>query len=265
MAAPMASGSGQAAGAQIQVFGAIPSAAAGEVPIGLAGVGGGGEPPAVVAVATMPAAASIEQQPIHPRLAEAPATQAAAAMGAGGADAASTSGSLYRSLGSLAQVGAALAVVLGLILIGKALAKKFLPGARVSGGKGVIEILARHPLSKNQSIVLVRIGTQIVALNQGRDSSESVLVISEPTEVARIIGQIEGQSPKSIQAGFNNLLANARMDLEQGESDTEQEPELRGMSPERLDEQLDEMAAAKRQLMELRQHVRSVRDSLPRS
>ena len=40
--------------------------------------------------------------------------------------------------------------------------------------------------------------------------------------------------------------------------------ESRSMQPENLDTQLEEMAAAKRQLMELRQQVRSVRDSLPR-
>ena len=37
------------------------------------------------------------------------------------------------------------------------------------------------------------------------------------------------------------------------------------MEPENLDTQLEEMAAAKRQLMELRQQVRSVRDSFPRT
>jgi flagellar biogenesis protein FliO len=173
-----------------------------------------------------------------------------------------SAGGFLPGMGSVAQVAAALAVVIGLILVGKGLAKKFVPSARVAPGKGVIEVLARHPLAKNQSLVLVRIGSQIVALNQGKESSESVLVISDQNEVARIIGQIEGQSPKSIQAGFNNLLANARMDLER--ADDEQEPDLRTLSPESLDEQLDEMAAAKRQLMELRQHVRSVRDSLPR-
>jgi hypothetical protein len=138
--------------------------------------------------------------------------------------------------------------------------RKFVPGAGASNGKGVIEILARHPLSKNQAIVLVRIGSQIVAINQGRDASHSVLVINEPMEVARIIGQIEGKNPASMQAGFNKLLANARMDLESGANDVE----THSLNDENLDEQLEEMAAAKRQLMELRQHVRSVRDSLPR-
>ena len=61
-----------------------------------------------------------------------------------------------------------------------------------------------------------------------------------------------------MQAGFNRLLANARMDLETDEA------EPASLGEENLDEQLEEMAAAKRQLMELRQHVRTVRDSLPR-
>jgi len=221
------------------------------------------DPPAVKPQAQVPAVSTraIEHMAIQK---SAPATSQPAA-GVGGSSGGTTSGTLWSGLGSLGQVGAALAIVIGLILVGKALARKFVPGARATNGKGVIEILARHPLAKNQSIVLVRIGSQLGAPNPGREASESILVISEPPAVANIIGQIEGQSPPSIQAGFNKLLANARMDLEQGDETTEQEPDLRSITPESLDEQLEEMAAAKRQLMELRQHVRTVRDSLPRA
>jgi flagellar biogenesis protein FliO len=178
------------------------------------------------------------------------------------------------TLSNVFQVVAALAVVIGLIFLGKAFAKKYVPGAKTAGNaKGVIEILARYPLAKNQSLVLVRIGSQIVTLNQGKDQSHSVLVINDPNEVAKILGQIEGTSPKSIQAGFNRLLSNARMDLSDPANDPSNELaneiaqddfESRSMQPENLDTQLEEMAAAKRQLMELRQQVRSVRDSLPR-
>jgi flagellar biogenesis protein FliO len=221
---------------------------------------------AVTSATSSPAPASTVSEVEHHAIRKSSATQTAdAKAGEEKQKNSSESPGMFKGLQSVLQVAAALALVLGLVFIGKALARKFLPGARAVGSKGVIEVLARHPLTKNQSIVLVRIGSQIVALNQGKDASESVLVISEPVEVAKIIGQIEGQSPKSIQAGFNSLLANARVDLERGETDGADEPELRGMSPERLDEQLEEMAAAKRQLMELRQHVRSVRDSLPRT
>jgi flagellar biogenesis protein FliO len=221
-------------------------------------------PPAPAAEPPAPAKVVNEQEhrPIRPQASAAETSEVGATQPAG-QKASEAGGGYFKGMGNVLQVGAALAIVLGLVFIGKAVAKKYMPAARIAGSKGVIEVLARHSLAKNQQIVLVRIGSQIVALNQGKDSSESVLVISEPTEVANIIGQIEGQNPKSIQAGFTSLLANARMDLERGEPDDE--PELRGMSPERLDEQLEEMAAAKRQLMELRQHVRSVRDSLPRS
>ncbi len=204
----------------------------------------------VLAAATAPTAATSK-----PSIENAPIRSAASVAAESAAKPASAPSSGF---GGLAQVVTALAVVIGLIFIGKAMARKFVPGAKAGPAKGVIEILARHPLAKNQSIVLVRIGSQIVALNQGRESSESVLVINDAAEVARIIGQIEGKSPDSVSAGFNRLLANARMDLET----TSDEPELQGN--ENLDEQLEEMAAAKRQLMELRQHVRTVRDRLPR-
>jgi flagellar biogenesis protein FliO len=167
--------------------------------------------------------------------------------------------SLYARFSSVGQVAAALLVVVGLILVGRALVRKFVPGTAAGTGKGVMEILARYPLAKNQSLVLVRIGSQLVVLNQTREASQSVMVIHDQVEVANILGQIQGSKPSSIQNGFSNLLANARMDLETTPPDgNEASIELGD-----LDSQLDEMAAAKRQLMELRQQVRSVRESLP--
>ena len=239
-AKPSAGNAAVASGTSVPV--AVPEAASPTpTPPAPAATGGAGE---------IKPANSIEQQPIRG------AGNAVAAKNSAGDTPAKTGGSAW---GGAGQVIAARAIVVGLIFIGRALVRKFVPGAGAPSGKGVIEILARHPLAKNQSLVLVRIGSQIVALNQGRDASQSVLVISEPVEVARLIGQIEGKNPASMQAGFNRLLANARVDLESGE-----DTGPTAMAEENLDEQLEEMAAAKRQLMELRQHVRSVRDSLPR-
>ena len=174
------------------------------------------------------------------------------------------SSGMMSGLYSALQVGGALAIVLGLILIGRAAMRKFVPGAAVGSGKGVIETLARYPIGRSQSVVLLRIGSQIVALNQTKDQSQSILVISEPVEVAKIIGQIEGQDPTSIQASFNRVLSNARMDLEQPDTmDVMDANKSITTADDDLDTQLEEMAAAKRQLIELRAQVRSVRDSMP--
>jgi flagellar biogenesis protein FliO len=172
-------------------------------------------------------------------------------------------GGLTKGLMSLVQVGGALAVVIGLIYIGRALVRKFVPGAAAGHGEGVIEILARHPLAKGQALVLVRIGSQIVVLNQGRETSQSVLVVSDAEEVANILGQLQGAKPTSSQAGFNRLLANARMDLEQGEDAEEGEDRPvavanKPVEAASMEEELEEMAAARRQLMDLREQVRAV-------
>jgi flagellar biogenesis protein FliO len=170
-------------------------------------------------------------------------------------------------IGTAVQVGGALFIVVGLIFIARAMAKKWVPGVGASNGKNVIEILARYPLAKAQSLVMVRIGSQIVVLNQTKEASTSVLVISDQTEVAGILGQIQGGKPSSIQAGFTKLLANAQMDLERQDMSEPDAIEARMqanhvMEEEQLDEQLDEMAAAKRQLMELRTQVRTIRENL---
>ncbi|HVS69767.1 MAG TPA: flagellar biosynthetic protein FliO [Phycisphaerae bacterium] len=204
----------------------------------------------------VPPLTSLEQKSIRKPAAD---TSASSTSGASGAGAKLPSG-----ITAVLQVAAALGVVIGLIFVGKGLARKYVPGAKTAGVKGAIEILARHPLTKNQSIVLVRIGSQIVALNQGKEQSQSVLVISEPSEVAKLLGQVEGQSPKSIQAGFNRLLANAAVDLEDSANDPDREV-ADPVDSRSLDDQLEEMAAARRQLMDLRTQVRTVREKLPRA
>ncbi len=179
-----------------------------------------------------------------------------------------TDDGIMKGLYSLVQVGGALAVVIGLIYIGRALLRKFVPGAAVGQGNGVVEILARHPLAKGQALVLVRIGSQIVVLNQGRETSQSVLVVNDAEEVASILGQIQGAKATSSQAGFNRLLANARMDLEQGEGDADGEATAGALAANTptdaasMDEELEEMAAARAQLMDLREQVRAVREKI---
>jgi flagellar biogenesis protein FliO len=170
--------------------------------------------------------------------------------------------SSYQRFAPMGETAAALAVVIGLAFVARAGLKKFAPHSVVSSGKGAMEILARQPLSKNQTLTLIRVGSQLVLISQGKETSNSLLVVHEPVEVARLIGQIEGNKPGSLSASFANLLNGAHDDLQQPESE-EVISANRMMEAESLDSQLDEMAAAKRQLMDLRQQVRSMRDAIP--
>jgi len=89
-----------------------------------------------------------------------------------------------------------------------------------------------------------------------------VLVISDQQEVANILGQIQGQKSTSIKKQFDGYLNIAQRELETGEEEPDLLEASKAVETHDLDAQLDEMAAARRQLMELRQQVRSVRDNL---
>ncbi len=190
---------------------------------------------------------------------------------------------------SIFRVVGALGIVLGLLLVGRTLMVRLNQknGAAGDKEKPIFEILSRHPLCKNQSLVMVRIGSQIVVLNQGKESSQSVLVVNDPAEVANLLAQVQGTKSGSAQAGFKTLLTDARREMETqpparshrfgaatsaiaGENDfagsrgalsADAQGETENL--DNLDDQLDEMAAARRQLMELRQQVQSVRQKLP--
>lgn len=209
--------------------------------------------------------------------------------GEAGADAGNET-SKWDGLYSTCQVLGALGIVLGLIFIGKSLLKKIVPGSVVGSGKGVIEVLARYPLAKSQSLVLIRLGSQIVLLSQAKETSTSLLVVSDPNEVANILGQVQGNKSNSLQAGFSKLLSHASKDLEKLPLEaneyqlevSEDEALPTGTQPmprveyserlranqtisvsETLDEEMDEMAAARRQLLELRRQVKNVAQKLP--
>jgi len=201
--------------------------------------------------ATLPA---IESEPIRPLGVKDPSAK--------GKDSSGTGGDATSGYKTVLQVVAAMGVVLGFIFVGKTLVRKFVPGVASGNGKGVLEVLARYPVGKSQAVVLLRIGSQIVALNQTKEASNSILVISDPGEVANILGQIQGTKATSIQAGFSRALESAQKELETGGEKAEANA---SMDVEDLDAEMDEMAAAKRQLMELRAQVRSVRESLPQS
>lgn len=124
--------------------------------------------------------------------------------------------------GSIVDTVISLAIVLGLIF-GCAAAFRKLSGARgplaAALGRagrspsGLLEILARYPLGRGQTLVLLRLDRRVLLLSQsvtgrlGCSASFTVLCeVTDPEDVASILGKAQDEEGDSMAARFRSLL-----------------------------------------------------------
>jgi flagellar biogenesis protein FliO len=105
----------------------------------------------------------------------------------------------------LIRVGGALGAVLVLIVLLRGVLRA---GGRLAGGRppGVLEVLGRYPVGRGQSLVLLKLGTRLVLVHQTRAGMSAISEVSEPQEVAALLGRVE-VGGRSRAAGFHGLLA----------------------------------------------------------
>ncbi len=99
-----------------------------------------------------------------------------------------------------------LAIVLLLILSLAWIIKRYKPAQAILGGGGVLEIVARLPISTKQTLLLVKIGRQLVLLGQSQDNISMLGSVSDPHEVSMIVGEVISRSPGSLSQEFKETF-----------------------------------------------------------
>lgn len=111
-----------------------------------------------------------------------------------------TSGpSLWRPLLSLM-------VVLALIVAGTYLFRRFQGANARAGIGGGIEVLARNGIGPKQSLCLVKFGERLLLIGLGPNYMTALDTVEDPSDVARIMGLLEKQTPHSITNTFSRLF-----------------------------------------------------------
>ena len=117
--------------------------------------------------------------------------------------------------GWVKQTGAALGVVLALILLGRyglvALARKSggLSAMLGAGGRapsGVMEILARYPVSRGHTLVLLKVDRRVLVLCHTSSGFTTLTEFIEPEEVASILMRVRDEEGESMAARFSQML-----------------------------------------------------------
>jgi flagellar biosynthetic protein FliO len=110
-----------------------------------------------------------------------------------------------------------LAIVLALVLGAAWAVKRYLPARRLVMGSGVLEVVARLPLSPKQSLVLVKMGQRMVLVGVTPERVNSVCLVDDPEQVAELTGRIASQARDSSAHEFGQSLDEQADTFDSGE------------------------------------------------
>lgn len=123
------------------------------------------------------------------------------------------------------RVFGALAAVLALIFVLKGAVKRVaarggLRGQLGAGGRapsGVLEVLGRYPVSRGQTLVLLRLDQRVLLLGQSSAGFRTLADFDDPSEVASLLMRTRDEESESISGRFKHLMTRFERDPSMGE------------------------------------------------
>jgi len=110
-------------------------------------------------------------------------------------------------MAELIRIGGGLGAVLLLIVILRMWIRAYGMNPVASGRpSGIVEILARYPVSRGQSMIVVRFGRQIVLTHHAGGTMTTLCEISDPDEVARMLARLEAGASGRDAERFRTML-----------------------------------------------------------
>ncbi|MEM9187283.1 MAG: flagellar biosynthetic protein FliO [Planctomycetota bacterium] len=107
---------------------------------------------------------------------------------------------------SLTTTGAALAIVLGLVMLMAWVWRRAAPRSTRPLPEDVVSIVGRVPLAGKQVAQLIKIGGKLVLVSLTPEGAKPLTEITDPQEVARLLGLCEQASPHSATAAFRDVF-----------------------------------------------------------
>ena len=125
----------------------------------------------------------------------------------------------------LPRVAGALALVLGLIFALRHLFKRSINPATLPGATTAVQVLTRSHLSPRQQLLLVRVGRRLLVVSDCNGQLNSLSEITDPDEVASLVGQLRDEKLTTASRTFGNLLGIWRRATEQPDVDDGSDPD----------------------------------------
>ncbi len=115
--------------------------------------------------------------------------------------------------GDAVRTVVALGAVLALALVARQVARKLMDPLAARRPSGVVQILARFPVAKGQTILLLSVGTRVLCVHQSSGRMETLSEFTDPTEIATLRARIEAGSADRVR--FERELTQS-LEREQG-------------------------------------------------
>ena len=107
----------------------------------------------------------------------------------------------------ITRVIAALAVVLGLLILLRLFLKRA-SGLLAGGGRpsGVLEILARYPVGRGQSLMILKMARRVLLVHQAGSSMNTLTQVTDAEEVAALLARMEAGARSREAVRFKAAL-----------------------------------------------------------
>lgn len=112
------------------------------------------------------------------------------------------------------RVGAALAAVLGLIFFLRWAARRLYKVPVTGRPSGAVQVLSRTVLSPKQQLVLLQVGRRVLVVADGGAQMSALCQITEPDEVASLVGQLRTEKESAGNKAFGSLFGRMRRRFE---------------------------------------------------
>jgi flagellar protein FliO/FliZ len=112
------------------------------------------------------------------------------------------------------RVVLSLGIVLALIFACRWASRYFFPSTAVGRSSQVIKILSRSVIAPKQQLLLIQVGRRLVVVGDSGQQMNALAEISDPDEVASLLGQLSAPVPES-ETSFDPLLGRARRQFDE--------------------------------------------------
>lgn len=100
----------------------------------------------------------------------------------------------------------ALGIVIALIFVLRWFLRRMSGTASVTGGAGLVEVLARTPIGHKTQILFLRVNERVIVAGQTPAGMNTLAEFDHPDDIAMMLQKVEASRPTSITQSFSSLL-----------------------------------------------------------
>ncbi|MGB7158585.1 MAG: flagellar biosynthetic protein FliO [Tepidisphaeraceae bacterium] len=111
------------------------------------------------------------------------------------------------------RVAISLSIVIALILVLRWVSKRMFGRTILGRSSRAIQVLSRNVISPKQQLLVVQVGRRLVVVGDSGQQMNPLCEITDPDEMAALIGQIQEEKRESMSNAFGSLFGRAGSDF----------------------------------------------------